>query len=67
MPSLARGSPALKSRYRWMNHDIRFQAEDKKECDALCATIPTQFKEKLAERFENPLVRSAKIHGSTNQ
>jgi len=50
-----------------MSYKLDFLAEALKEWKALDASVREQFKKKLAERLENPLVPPAKLSGSTNR
>jgi mRNA interferase RelE/StbE len=46
-----------------MTYRLKFLPAAKKEWDKLAAPLKKQFKNKLAERLENPHVSSAKLKG----
>lgn len=46
-----------------MSYKLVFKSEAKSEWDKLDAPIKKQFKKKLAERLQEPLVPSAKLRG----
>lgn len=46
-----------------MRFDLRFKAAALDEWQRLDATIRTQFKNKLAERLDNPRIPAAKLSG----
>ncbi|PZX36922.1 mRNA interferase RelE/StbE [Roseinatronobacter thiooxidans] len=50
-----------------MTYDLTFQEEATKEWDGLGHVIRAQFKNKLAERLENPHVPASTLHGSANR
>lgn len=55
------------SGWNWMSYKLDFLAEALKEWKALDSSVKEQFKKKLAERLENPLVPAAKLSGSANR
>lgn len=50
-----------------MTYKLEFLTEALKEWKALDSTTKKQFKKKLTERLENPLIPSAKLLGAKNR
>ncbi len=50
-----------------MTYKLEFLTEALKEWKDLDSTTRKQFKKKLAERLENPLIPSAKLSGARNR
>lgn len=50
-----------------MTYRLEFLTAALKEWKSLDSTVKTQFKKKLAERLENPLVPAAQLSGSANR
>ena len=50
-----------------MTYKLEFLTEALKEWKALDSTTKKQFKKKLTERLENPLISSAKLLGAKNR
>ena len=50
-----------------MTYKLEFLTEALKEWKALDSTTKKQFKKKLTERLENPLIPSAKLLGARNR
>ena len=50
-----------------MTYKLEFLTEALKEWKALDSTTKKQFKKKLIERLENPLIPSAKLSGAKNR
>ena len=50
-----------------MTYKLEFLTEALKEWKALDSTTKNQFKKKLTERLENPLIPSAKLLGAKNR
>ncbi|MFT5452584.1 MAG: mRNA interferase RelE/StbE [Enterobacterales bacterium] len=50
-----------------MTYKLEFLTEALKEWKSLDSTTKKQFKKKLAERLDNPLVPSAKLLGAKNR
>lgn len=50
-----------------MTYELEFLTEALKEWKALDSTTKNQFKKKLTERLENPLIPSAKLLGAKNR
>jgi len=63
MPAAA--NPA--SRSPWMSYSLEFLAPALKEWKKLNSTVREQFKNKLAERLENPRVPAAQLRGSADR
>jgi len=50
-----------------VTYELEFLTEALKEWKALDSTTKNQFKKKLTERLENPLIPSAKLLGTKNR
>lgn len=65
MPMRGRAKPSTRS--RWMTYDLAFLDDALKEWRKLDAATREQFKAKLGERLQNPLIPASRLRGSQNR